>query len=63
MVSYYATSNFVEPAGANTALGDGRVRFERLAYVLKWPLPFAIIAISVLVFVLTSRRTAFMPGK
>ena len=62
MVSFYASSNFVEPAGANTSLGDSRVRFEHLAYMLKWPLPFAMIALSALVLVLASRRRA-LPGK
>ena len=63
IVSYYASDNFIEPAYANTALGIWRVQFERLAYRLKWPLPFVLLGLSALTLILTSRRIRFARGE
>ena len=50
-VSFYATDSYIEDRGANSALGESRIRFEALAYWLKWRLPLMLLALAAVIFV------------
>ena len=47
-VSYYATDSYIGDAGANAALGERRIRFEAMAYWLKWRLPLMLLVVALI---------------
>ena len=49
IASYFAPPSYIGEAETNSALGEHRIRFEALAYWLKWRLPLMLLALAALI--------------
>ena len=67
VASYYLPPTYIGEAGDNSALGERRIRFEALAYWLKWRLPLMLLGLAAVIFagvrIAARRRGAAMRAR